>query len=173
MSEWDEILLEYESFDNIDKSEVLWLKEQFFNTSLDEDIEWNELSDNKKRIKRIFWSKMARKTAEYDNGFFRYEDSIIDLYEAIIHCLYKLNDTKQKSKQITRLKAFLCLIKMKINSHKDTKKIEDFYFSQFKSIIYECLNCSLEEYFIEKINILYLESKLEILRRLKVNETHT
>ncbi|GEN72144.1 hypothetical protein CLA01_22160 [Chryseobacterium lathyri] len=35
-------------------------------------------------------------------------------------------------------------------------------YDRIKYIIYDCLNGELEEYFVEKINILYYESKLEI-----------
>lgn len=167
MNECEKILLEYEEFNLIDKTELLWLKEQLINSDLDEDSNWNVLSDNKKQIKRIFRSKMAKKTINYTIDFFRYEESVIDLYEAIISCLKVLDVTNKKDIQITRLKAYLCLTKKNINRYKDSREIKNFHFEKFKSVIYNCLNCSLEQYFIEDVNILYLESKLEILKCLQ------
>ncbi|WP_375604920.1 hypothetical protein [Flavobacterium davisii] len=151
----------------IDKSELLWLKEQFNNSDLDDDISWNSLTEMEKQIKRLLRSKIIRKSTNYTIDFFRYEECVIDLYEAVINCSHKLNLSPKKSIQITKLKAYLYLTKRNINSYKDVRKIKDFYFYRLKSLIYECLNCSLEKYFIEEINILYLESKLEILKRLQ------
>jgi hypothetical protein len=166
MCEWDKIELEYENFSIEDKSEILWLKKQFNQTSLDEDINWNKLSDKEKQIKRIIRSKIIKKSIHYDIDFFRYEESIIDLYEAINSCLKTVDDCNFNNLTVVRLKAHLCLIKKTINRFKDTRQVKNLFLKELKTVIYYCLNGDMEMYFIEEVNILYLESKLEILLRM-------
>ncbi|MBF7089962.1 hypothetical protein IUY40_00160 [Flavobacterium sp. ALJ2] len=167
MCHWNKIKREYIAYGKVNHSlsdEFQLLEKNYSINQFDIDENWNNLTDNEKQIKRLLWSKLAKKTEDYNNGFYRYEESVIDLYESITSCLDKLSYSKVKNVQSVRLKAFLCLIKKDINRYKDTRKIKYFYFESFKSIIYECLNCDLEKHFIRNINILYLESKLEILQ---------
>lgn len=169
MCNWKQVVEEYQTFIDAIPSlvnELSWLEKKHASTIANDDLDWSKLSEDAKRIKRIFWSKMAKKTEGYDDGFYRFEESIIDLYESIIAVLDRIQFFNAEHLQVTRLRAHLCLVKSTINAFKDVRKIESLYFEQLQVVIQYCLNSDLEDYFIQEVNILYLESKIEIVRRL-------
>lgn len=152
------------------KNEFKLLDKNYSLTADDIDENWNKLTNNEKQIKRLYWSKMEKKTQNYNNGEFEYEESVINLYESIISCFNKLHSNNAESIHSVRLKAHLCVLQKNINRYKDPRKIDNFNYERLKSVIYDCLNSNLEKYFIEDINILYLENKLEIVHRIKNTE---
>jgi|GEM_PF-1921439 len=170
MCNWPEIIREYKLLDltNSNIYNEFRIIEEFnnHNYSSEEDANWNTLSDNEKQIKRIFWSKMAKKTEGYDEGFFRLEESLIDFYEAINSSLIKFNYSSVKNEYTFRLTTFLYLEIANLNRYKDIRKVDGLYYLIFKSLIYDCLNSGLGIFFIENINILYLESKLDIAQKI-------
>ncbi|SHL18191.1 hypothetical protein [Flavobacterium chilense] len=173
MCNWEEIKSKYILLaDDINKfkDEFKWLDKNYSLTIDDVDENWNNLTNTQKQIKRLYWSKMARKTDSYNKQGFNYEESIIDLYESSISCLNKLNSNKVENIHSVRLKAHLCLLQKNINRYKDSRKIDSFNYEQLKSVIYDCLNSNLEKYFIENINILYLENKLETIHHIISNK---
>lgn len=169
MCNWEEIKREFILL--ADKSKKL--KDEFkfldknYSLVIDNvDDNWDNLNNNEKQIKRLYLSKMAKKTENYNKGVFKYEESIIDLYESIISCLNKLNSDKSENINSIRLKAHLCLLQKNINRFRDPRKIDDFNYEQLNLVINDCLNSNFEKYFIENINILYLQNKLEVIRSL-------
>ncbi len=135
------------------------------------DQEWDALSDEEKQVKRILMLKGVKKVLKPNNiDMFRFEESIIDLYESIVSCLHKLEEHIQNTSGdllMSRLKAMLQLEQMIINKQKDPKEIENLHYDLFKHLIFDCLNSDNQDFFIQKSGILYYESKLEITQRLK------
>ncbi|MDP9960386.1 hypothetical protein [Chryseobacterium lathyri] len=144
------------------KEEFIWLNNEFYSYEVDTDERWNNINSKEKQLERIYRSKSSKKTEGFKLGLFIYEESIIDLVEAIDLVLSKLKNTEENSFQITRLIAHLYVEKKNVNRFRDCKKIKSLFYDRIKSIIYDCLNGELEHYFIKKANILYLESKLDI-----------
>ena len=144
------------------KEEFVWLDNEFYSNEVDTDERWNNISSKEKQLQRLYRSKSSKKTEGFRLGLFSYEESILDLVEAINLILRNLKKTKETNIQITRLIAHLYLQKKYIDSFRNPREIKNLFYDRIKYIIYDCLNGELEEYFIRKINILYFESKLEI-----------
>ncbi|BAP31046.1 uncharacterized protein CHSO_2009 [Chryseobacterium sp. StRB126] len=144
------------------KEEFVWLNNEFYSNGIDTDERWNNMSSKEKQLQRLYRSKSSKKTEGFRLGLFNYEDSILDLVEAINLILRNLKKTKKSNIQITRLIAHLYLQKKYIDFFRNPREIKNLFYDRIKYIIYDCLNGELEEYFIKKVNILYFESKLEI-----------
>lgn len=167
MYHWNKNINQFKELSNGNSAleeELLWL-ENSYNNIFCSDTKWNTLSDQEKQLQRIFRSKSAKKTDGYKLGVFAYEESVIDLYMAVELVLNQLEKTDVKHLQIIRLKACLYLEKKNINAFRDAINIKDFYYQQIKSVIYFCLNCEFENFFTRETDILYLESKLDIVNQ--------
>jgi hypothetical protein len=99
---------------------------------------------------------------------FRYEESIIDLYESIALCLQKIENVieVQIDDNILRLKAMLNVQKWNINKYRDPRRIESLNYKIFKDLVFDCINSVHQDFFIQKSGIFFFESKLEIAQRL-------
>lgn len=162
MIELNELIPKYSQLIDGNKNllyELEWLKEKSEEKCEENNKDWIRLSDNEKKIKRILLLKAMRKTEGYNNGIFELEERVIDLYETIGNLLMTLNDDSSEF-LIIRLKVFLLLVKRIINCNRDIRKVNDFYLKELQSVITDCVNSNLESYFIETINISYLEFKL-------------
>ncbi|RXM53211.1 MULTISPECIES: hypothetical protein [unclassified Chryseobacterium] len=144
------------------KDEFLWLDYEYHFDEKDIDENWNSKSSKDKQLERIYRSKSSKKTEGFKLGLFAYEESILDLIEALFVTLNCLEKTKRKNFQIIRLIAHLSVEHKNLNRFRDSRKISSLYYDKMKYIIYECLNSELETFFIKKTNLLYFESKLEI-----------
>lgn len=82
------------------------------------------------------------------------------MYEVIEYSLDKLIDIDDDV-LIIRLKFYLYLVKWVINSYRNVWFVKNFFLLEFKNVIFYCLNVVNVMYFIEKINIFYLEYKVE------------
>jgi hypothetical protein len=136
---------------------------------LEIDAEWIKLSDEGKQIKRILTLRNVKKTLKADDvDMFRYEESIIDLYESIALCLQKIENVieVQIDDNILRLKAMLNVQKWNINKYRDPRRIESLNYKIFKDLVFDCINSVHQDFFIQKSGIFFFESKLEIAQRL-------
>ena len=167
MEKWNELMNRYSQICNSDKllAEWKWLNEKYSQICLETDSYWIDYSDKEKQLKRIKASIQFKKTKRYDDGIFRLEECVIDLYETIETCLFKLNSFPSDLLDI-RLKAYLLLIKKTINCYRDIRAVKDCYLSELRQVIIDCLNSDREDYFIDNVNVLYLDSKAEIVQRL-------
>lgn len=154
------------------KQEFVWLDSEYNFDESDTDETWNSISSKEKQLQRLYKSKSSKKTEGFRLGLFSYEESIVDLVEAINLILRNLKKTKETNIQITRLIAHLYVQKKYIDSFRNPREIKNLFYDRIKYIIYDCLNGELEEYFINKINILYFESKLEIAQMHYENMTN-
>lgn len=167
MKDWNDLM---ERLQGLCDSEILlneqrWLKEKYIQSFDQTDVTWENYSDKEKQVRRIKFLIQMKKTENYESDFFKMEESIIDLYEAIESCLNNLNSTSDNLLEI-KLTAYLLLIKKLINRHKDPRKNKDFYLSELRKTIKDCLNSEKEDYFISDVNILYLDCKVELLQRI-------
>lgn len=152
--------------DNHNVRNEIQLLNQFDDTVKDEDIEWVHLKDDEKQLKRILALKSVKKTLlEENKDFFRFEESIIDLYEALTNCLDKISINQEyydKNEFFIRLNIFLSLEKSIINQFKDVRRINNLNYTIAKALIYDCLNGAFGDFFLKKAGLLYFESKLDI-----------
>ena len=156
------------------KGEFLLLKQ--FEEEFDEgDIEWNKLDADKKQLKRLITLKNVKKTLPSDRkDYFRVEEFIIDLHEAINICLDKIesfNIPSYMEEFFIRIKTILLLEKIIINSYRDPRRIKNLHYSIIKTLVYDCINGEYEEIFIEKIGVLYFESKIDALNWILANDS--
>jgi hypothetical protein len=142
----------------------------FLKQTVLEDSPWNALPAHKKQIKRILSLKGVKKTLLLENAdFFRYEESIIDLYEAITSVLIVVETQLKSNKDVellNRVYLMLTFLAIKINAFQDMRRIDDLHLTEFKQLINDCLNSDLEEFFIYQSGLLFFESKIEIADRM-------
>lgn len=144
--------------------EKKWLNEKYFQKYQTSDDNWNSLGDKEKQIKRIKDFLSYRKTKGYHDGVFELEERVIDLYESIESCFSKLsNDISELE---IRLKAHLLLVKKTINCYRDIRNVKDFFLNELQSVIIDCINSNKENYFVEGVNVLYLDIKLIVVQQL-------
>ncbi len=77
------------------KEEFLWLNNEFYCNERDTDERWNNMSRKEKQLERLYRSKSSKKSAGFKLGIFNYEESILDLVEAINLVLKNLQETKK------------------------------------------------------------------------------
>jgi hypothetical protein len=155
INEYSELIRDNEHLNN----EIELLNKKSVEDCLEDNELWISYSDSEKQAKRILTLRIIRKTEGYDKGVFELEERVTDLYETIENALLRLNENHSEI-LILRLRVFLLLVKHKINCCRDLRKVKDFYLQELQVIITDCINSDKEKFFIEVINILYLEFKL-------------
>ncbi|GEN72145.1 hypothetical protein [Chryseobacterium lathyri] len=77
------------------KQEFVWLDSEYNFDEADTDETWNNISSKEKQLQRLYRSKSSKKTEGFRLGLFNYEESILDLVEAINLVLRNLKKQKK------------------------------------------------------------------------------